>query len=290
MRISKLFGGLAIATVCTVANSAALVTLNPAANGIGGGAVFNTTGGTLFLGQTGTPALSQTTLTINGTSGSGVSYTESGRIFVESFRDSTIGPGALALPGFNAYPNAGQWGVYIDFTLSGVGFWSGAIGAGGTFSATSASLASSMWANPVGAGPNLKLATLTLSNVATAIAVTFGTPTLGSALTSFSGIADFTPEAGTTGLGNFFQAPSPFLINVSLGNVGGNFQNTGYSVVGTTVSMVVPINGAGTSGTGNFEFINKPVPEPGALALVAIALVGAGVATRRSSRKTPAAA
>lgn len=103
--------------------------------------------------------------------------------------------------------------------------------------------------------------------------------TTGSALTSLSANMAFTPAAGTQG--TFFIAPNPFNVVFAVGNAGGNSLNTGYSVDASgNVTVTTPIPGTTNSGTANVTFATA-VPEPGALSLVGLALVGAAVVGRR---------
>ena len=266
-------------------SAATSVTLNPqATNGLGAAGVlgaapaFDTTGGTLVLGSAATPA----NLTIN--SNVGVSaFTENGRILLTSFTNA-LNP--LGIPGTGLLT---QYNVYADFTLTGFGQWGGnvfqASQAGLTFTAT-------LFGDDVGGNAPVALGSLVLTNAATsfAVALTSAPPIpggSGTANTTFSALLDFTPAAGTTGVGGFFQAPSPFDININLGSVGGNNGNTSYSVsAGGVVTILTPVGGSPS--TGNFTFV-QAVPEPTALSLVGLALVGAAAATRRKSKKVAAA-
>jgi hypothetical protein len=100
-----------------------------------------------------------------------------------------------------------------------------------------------------------------------------------AAFTSFSGTVDFTPAPGTEGAGGFFQAPTPFSIDIFAGNVGGTFNDSSYVINGDGSVTITT-----TGGSGNFDFVANQIPEPGALALAGLALAGAAVATRRKQR------
>ena len=84
----------------------------------------------------------------------------------------------------------------------------------------------------------------------------------------------------------------PFNIGFSVGNFGGNASNTTYVVNGSgqvvvsapgSCPITAPVGTCNTP-TGNLTFLVE-VPEPGALSLAALALIGAGVVTRRKARQ-----
>lgn len=79
-----------------------------------------------------------------------------------------------------------------------------------------------------------------------------------------------------TGGNSYFTAPRPFNLQLDLN---GNFQSfIPTTTVGNSSSIQLLANSA------NAFFLPNAVPEPGALALAGIALVGAAVATRRKSK------
>lgn len=247
------------------ASAVAVVTLNPQANNGGLGVVdateaaFDATG---FLGSLGS------TLQISGNSGV-QSFIETGRVAVSDFQ----------LNDANLNSNvADTYRLFADFTLTGFGAWTGS-----TYNAAAAGATLSL---TFGADTNLDnvvdivlgTGSLNASQPALAFALLAGSTAVGSsgnAFTTFAATIDFTPAAGTEGAGGFFQAPSPFSIDIVTGNVGGNFNDTSY-IVNADGSVSITTVG----GSGNFDFVNN-VPEPSALALVGLALAGAGLASRR---------
>jgi hypothetical protein len=212
-------------------------------------------------------------LTIAGNSGV-QSFSETGTIDVTSFMNSS-----------NAMVSSGVFSNYRilgNFSLSGFGSW-----AGNLYTASPAGM--SFIVNLIGdpgalGGPTINLGSATLvpgSSIAFAVAFGSIAPNAsGSALTSLSANLNFTPGPDTNGVGGFFVAPDPLNLLISVGNAGGNATNTGYQVSSTgVVTITNPIPGA-NSGTANATFVHK-VPEPGALSLAAIALLGVAYASKR---------
>ncbi len=212
-------------------------------------------------------------LTIAGNSGV-QSFSETGTIDVTSFINSSNATVASGV--FSNYRILG------NFSLSGFGSW-----AGTQYNASPAGL--SFVVNLIGdpgalGGPTINLGSATLvpgSSIAFAIAFGSIAPNaVGSALTSLSATLDFTPGPGTSGVGGFFVAPDPLNLLIAVGNAGGNTMNTGYKVSSTgVVTITNPITGA-NPGTANATFAQK-VPEPGALSLAALGLLGAAYASKR---------
>lgn len=221
------------------------------------------------------------TLVVNSNSGSNVGFNETGVIDITSFVDASSVAVASGVGGSSYH-------IFGNFTISGTGNW-----AGTTYTANQAGL--SFVVNLVGdpgvvGGPTFNLGTATLApGPALAFAIATGSlapGASGSAFTSLTALLDFTPAAGTTGVGGFFEAPSPFTLALSVGNAGGNFLNTGYSVdAGGVVTFQNPITGT-NPGTANVTFENRTVPEPGALSLAGLALVGVAFARRRKAAAT----
>lgn len=262
----------------SIASAAVLVTLNPQAdNGLGANGVIGTNAAFQAVGF---QSNLSSNLVINGNTGV-TSYSETGTITITSFQDAlnnTVVSG-VGIPG--GYQLVG------NFTLTGFGSW-----AGSQFNALPGSnnLTLNLQAiSQTSQTINLGTATLNPASPAIAFAIAFGAGGVsagasGSALTSLTAGLNFTPAAGTEGANGFFQAPNPFYINLSVGNAGGNPSNTAYSVSPSgVVTFVTPTPGA-NQGTANVTFV-APVPEPGALALVGVALAGLGLFTRRKAVK-----
>lgn len=255
---------------------ATVITFNPQANnGLGATGVIDAA--TPAFNASGLITDLASTLVISGNSGV-QTFVETGTISVKTFEN-----GGGTVPGTNVVTN---YTVNGAFTISGIGAWQ----PGGTFVASPGGLSVALTLSALSATANtINLGTAVLAPApAVGLAFTFSGPlapgSSGSALTSFTALLDFTPAAGTTGVNGFFQAPSPFEINFSVGNAGGTTLNTGYSVAADgKVTFTVPTPGA-PKGSANIQFVNK-VPEPGTLSLAGAVLLGLGLVGRRA-RKT----
>jgi hypothetical protein len=288
MSPSKIFSAALVAGAmfgATAASAAVLATLNPQAdNGLGAAGVIGTNAAFQAVGFQSNLA---STLTINANSGF-TSYVETGTITITSFQDasnSTVASG-VGIPG--GYQLIG------DFTLTGWGQWGpNPFGPGALFAAATGSNSLTLNLRAISQPSlgsqtiNLGVATLNNASPAFAFATAFGSVangSVGSAQTTLTAGLNFTPAAGTVGANGFFQAPNPFYINLAVGNAGGNTSNTGYSVSPSgVVTFTTPLPGTNL-GTANVTFV-APVPEPGALALVGVALAGVGLFTRRKAVK-----
>ena len=237
-----------------------LVTLNPQATNGGVGAIdlteahFDTDG---FLASLGSTTL------ISGTTGV-QTFTQTGLLRVTDF----------TLAGSNLNTNANDtYDIFIDYSLSGSGTWTSS-------SKFDLSSAGALFSLSMGADTNMdtvvdiNLATGSLDSTYPLIAYAmYFAPSF--ALTSLTATIDLTPMAGTTGVDGFFEAPSPFSIDIFAGNVGGSFNDTTYVINGNgSISMTT------VGGSGNFDFVQQ-VPEPGTSALLGIALLGMCVSRRR---------
>lgn len=253
-----LFGG-------TSAHALVTVTLDPQANNGGLGVVdateaaFNSTG---FLGSL------NSTLTISGLGAGVKTVVETGRLAVSDFQ----------LNNANLNTNvASNYNIFADFTLTGFGTWSGNV-----FQASNLGAALTMTLCADTNADNtcdFLLGTGSLSATDPVIALAAIFPPTTAAFSSFTATIDFTPNAGTTGVGGFFRAPTPFSVNIAAGNVGGNLADTTFAVDGVTGAVTLTTTG----GSGNFDFVKK-VPEPSGVLLAGLALVAAGVASRRRSQ------
>lgn len=260
--------------VSGVASAATLVTFNPTA--LNGGAGQLSTNDPNFQ-AVGFQSNLSSSLVINSNGGSNVGFLETGTIDITSFVDASNTATALL--------NAGSdYHIFGNFTISGTGNWTGT-----TYTANQAglSLVVNLIGDPgaIGGGDTFSLGTATLApGPALAFAIAFGSVAngaSGAAVTSLTADLNFTPAAGTTGIGGFFEAPDPLNLRLSVGNAGGNIQNTAYSVsAGGVVTFTTPIPGT-NAGTANVTFVNQTVPEPGALSLAGLALLGVAFARKR---------
>lgn len=262
--------------VSGVAGAATLVTFAPSATNGGAGALSATNANFQAVGFQSNLTSS---LTINSNTGSNVLFQETGVIDITSFMS------AANLPVNSGVGTA--YHVFGNFSISGTGNWSGS-----TYTANSAGLnfVVNLIGDPgaIGGGDTFSLGTATLApGPALAFATAFGSVANGDsglALTSLTAMLNFTPAAGTAGVGGFFEAPVPLNLLLAVGNAGGNVLNTGYSVsAGGVVTFTTPTPGT-NSGTANvtFEAQNR-VPEPGALSLAGLALLGVALARKRKA-------
>jgi prepilin-type processing-associated H-X9-DG protein len=286
MRIHNWLSKTLIVSVLSLASAAQAVpitaTLNPQANN-GGLGVLNPA--VAAFQAAGFASALQTTMTINANSGNNVAFTETGRFDITSFFNSANVQTAV-LPAVGA-----GWGVYGLLNVSGTGNW-----AGTTYTANSASLSLgfTLFGHKQTGGADFVLGTgsLDTSFPSLLFAIAFGSVApgaAGTALTSMSASAAFTPAVGTVGAGGFFQAPNPFNIDLSFNNAGGNTPNTGYSVSNTGVVTIITPTPGSNGGTANVTFVDgqiSSVPEPDVVALWSIALMGLAFVGKR--RKTAA--
>lgn len=258
--------------VAGAASAATLVTFNSAGNGVDTSATATT------FQATGATGAINSTFTIAAATGSGVAWTENGTFQVTSF-GTTPNPPSNPLGTVSSNILVG-YNVFADINFSGLGAWGGFFG--NEFNATSGTFGLTLRAVNLTNMATINLGTASLIPAAGNVAnVTLVSGT--AANTTLSGQFAFTPAAGTTGVGNFFEAPSPFNINFAVGNFGGNPGNTTYTVDPMTGVMSVFTPGPNLpAATGNMTFVGR-VPEPGALALVGIALAGLGLSRRRNA-------
>lgn len=282
----------AAAVVCSAVVSSAyadIVTLNPSAANAGAANGSALSADAAFQTDKATTNFASI-LTINSVPGAaGVkAVTETGFFLVDAFAGApTSGVGQ-------------NFNVYALFTISGFGQWLApnfffGSPVGLTVTATFYGSPGSSSVNPVtptagnpfGITPDASDFVL---GTATLLQSTNATAQLGpgtGASTSFGAKLAFTAAPGTTGIGGFWEAPTPF--DFTLGTsatgvppTGGN--GTSFDVVGgkTIITTNVTSLGAG-AGSGNVIFEQNKVPEPGSLALIGLAFAALGL-SRRVSR------
>ncbi len=266
-----------LVAAAAASHAATLVTFNPQSNNGGLGVIDAAT--TSFQ-STGATAQLVSNLQINGTSGIST-FSETGTITINDF-DGVL----QSVSNVNT-----NYSIFGNFSISGFGQWSG-----NTFFASSTGLVftGSLFADPTGGGYNpFLLGTFSIDPnefslaFATAVGPVVGAlapGVSGSGITTLFATLDYSPNVGTTGVGGFFEAPFPLSLQIAIGNAGGNTLNTSYTVNsdGSLVSFITP----GTQpdagpGSADLTFITTPVPEPGVLSLVGIAMLGLAISRKR---------
>ena len=292
MKLSKFAAAAAIACSAMVSSAYAdVVTLNPSAANLGAanGAVLSAVNGAFNTDKATTNFGS--VLTIDSVPGAGGlhSVTETGFFLVDAFAGAS-GSGV----GIN-------YNIYALFTITGQGSWAaptaffgqtGSLSVSATFygspGSSSVNPVTPSAGNPFGITPDAQDFVLgTASLLQGTLATAFLTGPGNGASTNFTALLSFTPAAGTTGIGGFWEAPTPF--NFTLGSSatgivpnGGN--GTTFSVSGGKTVITTNVTGQGAgSGSGNVTFAQNQVPEPGSLALIGLAFAALGL-SRRASR------
>ena len=309
MKLKKIAAALAVMgtlAVGTAAHAAGVLTFNPSGPNVGAINVNPIPGPAGALGTKIAFDLDQATLTfagrldvlltransLAGGRGGASSWTESANIKLTQF---SLGGVEIdtSISGLNKSLIGGQYDLYATFIADGQGQWLNAASYAVSaidnltvkFYASPMSGTLQTLGNPSSGTDMTGGVTIPLDNILLGIsnyandgsalgAASIGAGGRGS--TSLTATLDFAASAGTTGMGGFFQAPDPFLISI------------GSQAGGNTLNTFVTANGLGTRwttftnnrGGGSLTFAAN-VPEPGALALVGIALAGLSLVSRR---------
>ncbi len=290
-KLSAALATVALVGLSGAANATADLTFNPSASN---GDAANKT---IYAGQTAFTFQSiQTTLgsqlDISAASGTNVSWAEAGHLIFNTYDNGSQFQGNRVYAG-------GKYDIYGIFTGTGLGDWGPAPN---SYTVTSISTFSlKLYASP-NSGTGIVAGTPTSGTQAnggiTAGSKDFllGTAIFGgslggtSAQLGFGNTAQtqltanflFTPaSAAYVDVGGFFEAPAPFNLTLFASGSSNNGQST-YSIDEGGVHIVT---GNRRGATGNITAISA-VPEPTALSLVGLALVGAAVASRKQKAKS----
>ncbi|MEI7785656.1 MAG: hypothetical protein WCK08_14800 [Betaproteobacteria bacterium] len=288
LSISSLAAGVLLSTSVAMAAPTA-ITLNPQATNGGAGAVSSTTsayqvdnilgtlGSVLSIGGFGTTAPA--------------AWSEVGQlVFTNGLLNSNP-----VLTGFNKVYGTGTYDIFGNFSGAGFGAWGTGFAAKTFLVGSIASFDIDLYAQVGGLNAanissggitlnanSIKLGKASFQSFAgiTSASLLSGS-TSGSASTNLVADFSFIPEAGFANTSSytdgFFAAPIPFSLTINTSGSSNSGQSN-YSRVGSNVTITT---GATKVGTTNLTFATQAVPEPGALSLAAIALLGAAYASKR---------
>lgn len=275
---------------------ATVLTLNPSATNGGAGTLDAGTvafdadniSGSLYS------LIDITSTGVGGHAGQNASVTESGVIPLRIF---DLG-GIAQASNVDRATGTGTYDIYAAFNFSGVGTWlsDNLLVVGGVNS-----LSVTLWGSPtLGSTPAFGAPTTTADGLSGSLQgdmdfilatgslvvgatnnglVAIGNGASGSAATTLSSLIDFTPAAGTTGVGGFFEAPDPFNINFGTSSGSNNNQST-FTDVGNFTQVTTP---GSQPGTANLTPIAQ-VPEPGVLGLLGLGMFGLAISSARKRK------
>lgn len=268
------------------------ITLNPSATNSGAGAIYAGQGAFTVDNILGGM---KSVLDISTTTGTG-NWSESGSMI---FQLGFLNNSAVST-GFNKSFGSGAYDIYGIFTGSGSGAWVGnkytvdsvssfsiklyasTSTTSGSFGTASSGTDATGGVTQGGSDKYLGIATYYPSFTDDIFAKV--DPLSTSATTSLNARFMFAPNPTyTSGVGYFFEAPSPFNISIA----GSGVANAGEATYATLGNGYRITTGNNKMGSANLTFEHK-IPEPGVLSLAGLALLGLGVNSRRRKAKMAA--
>jgi hypothetical protein len=299
MKLRNLSGALLAAGLMSLtgaAHAALTITLNPSAcNGDCSTKQIDAATGAFTANSIQTSLSSM--LDIGAATGTGIGWSESGALIFNTYNNGSQHNDNRTFAGNN-------YDVYGIFQGSGIGDWSGnqfnVTGIGGfsiNIYASPATGTALTLATPTsgtqanggvtGGSKDFLLGTATFAgsfggtNAQLGNALFCGLAPANCATTQLSALFAFTPaSASYTGVGGYFQAPTPFILQLN----GSGSSNAGQSLYTSDASGIHIATAAGAGATGNIT-PEQAVPEPSALALAGIGLLGLAAARKRKGAK-----
>ena len=270
-----------------MASAALNVTFNPAAanNDAANKTIFN--GQSAFTWNSIQTSLSSM-LDINAATGSNVAWQESGHLIFNTYNggnqrqgNRTYAGGAYDIYGIFTGTGTGNW-VANDFTVTGINNFNIQLYAspatGTALAANSATTGTQVNGGVTAGSKDFLLGTAAFAGSFGGTSAQLGGG--GTATTQLTANFFFTPASSDyVGVGGIFEAPVPFSLQLQASG-STNSASSAFTVDGTGVHIGTA---AGGGATGNIRALANDVPEPGALALVGIALAGLGFASRRKA-------
>lgn len=281
MKLNKILSAAAIACGLfgsLTAQAATILTLDPSNTNAPAGPVISAADGQFQTDNIHGQLTSR--LQVSATSGL-AAWNETGTILIDDFQLGGVTQSSGVYRG-----GGGNYDLYATFIGSGFGAW---VSPTTYISSSVTSLDIYLWASPsTGTAPTIGTPTSsnTLGSGVTAGSQDFllATSTIildgsefasanTSGVTFLAANLTFAPEPGTEG--GFFVSPNPF--RITLGSSSSTNTNE------TTYANGVWTTGSSLKGTSNLTPL--AVPEPSALSLVGVSLLGAGLAARRRRRE-----
>lgn len=275
----------ALIGMSSLASAAINVTFNPSA------ANNDAANKTIFAGQSAFQWNSiQTSLSsaldIDSATGNNIGWQESGHLIFNTYNggnqrqgNRTYAGGAYDIYGVFVGSGTGDWAAN-QFTVTGINGFTIKLYAS---PATGTALTAGTSATGTQANGGITAGSKDFLLGSATFAGSFGGTNAqlgggGAATTQLTANFNFVPASNDyVGVGGFFEAPVPFVLQLQASGS----TNSAQSVYTTDASGVHIITAAGGGATGNIRALSNNVPEPGALALVGVALAGVGLFSRR---------